>query len=145
VLARSLTGTPKSEGIGDGRRRLVEDLKVDLGARIPELQSWAGRNYRTEHIYTSSLGTTVFRVPRDFTTLGPGPASIPGIAFPIMGDRDLYEVAGWLHDAGARWEIPHKLNDWLFWWVARSGDKQVTPTRAWLGWAALRTLGWMYY
>ena len=137
TTARLLTERPQVEFDEDGERILSRPLIVDLGVTIQALHEW-----RSDVVGTSERWTTTISVPAGFIYNG---ASIPALAHPIMGDKELYEAASVFHDALYGWQAPRGLADLVFWIVARSGSKQVTPVRAWCGWAALRIGGWVAY
>ncbi len=133
--ARLLTPPPTVRFDGQtGLRVLADTVGVDLGRHVLELGDAPG----VEHVASA----TRIYVPGGFVYDG---ASIPSLALPIMGARELYEVAGLVHDALYRWQVPRGPADLVFWIVARSGSRHVTATRAWLGWAALRAGGWVAY
>jgi hypothetical protein len=135
TTARLLTPPPIVRFDGDtGRRVLAETVGVCLGRHVLDLGQVGGVEHHTS-------GTRIY-VPQGFEYDG---ASIPWFAEPVMGARELYEVAGLLHDALYRWQAPRGPSDYVFWLVARSGSRHVGPVRGWLGWAGLRVGGWVAY
>jgi len=139
TTARLLTERPLVEFNDEGLRVLKRELAVDLGCHIVELHEWGGTC-----VSTSPDGTTMLIVPSGFVYNG---ASIPSLLLlhSVMGDRELYEAAGVFHDFLYREQAPRSTSDFVFWLIARSGSKQVTPARGWFGWAGLRIGGWIAY
>ena len=137
--AHLLTDRPLVEFDADGLRVLKRELAVDLGVELIELHEWGHAS-----VTRSTEGTTRLSVPAGFPYDG---ASIPALVVLgwVMGPRELYECAGAFHDALYRWQAPRDIADLVFWILARSGSKQVTPTRAWFGWAGIRVGGWYAY
>ena len=134
--------------LGDGtiNRRTGSELVVDLGVFVSELHAWEAETrpgWRLDwRVRESGAHTTIIRVPADFIYNG---ASIPTLAQLFMGARELYEIAGCIHDFLYRFGAPRYIADRIFWIIARSGEKRVNPTRAWLGWAGVRVGGWVPY
>jgi len=134
--------------LGDGtkNRRLYSELVGDMGIRLNQLHEWEAETrpgWRIDwRIRESGTGTTIIRIPAGLIYDG---ASIPALAQTFMGARELYEVASAFHDPLYQWGAPRGASDEAFWIVARSGAKQVNPTRAWLGWAGVRIGGWVPY
>jgi len=133
----------------NGRRILSRELVVDLGEIVYPLELWAADlkldaflrdDWRVKRGETG-LSTWV-RVQPGFWYDG---ASLPWWSIPLMGEQENYEVAGAVHDQLYRAQAPRELSDSIFWMIARSGSKHVTPTRAWLGWFALRLGGGRAY
>lgn len=155
-----LTPRPRVEFDEKGMHVLsVGDVIVDTGVTIRGLENWAIRKelvteddwairwtgldpepvYR-EGAITVEASTTLIRVPVGFTYDG---ASLPtlGIVKLIAGAKEKYELAGLLHDFLYRIQAPKAEADYVFWLIASSGYQKVSPTRAWLAWAALRAFG----
>lgn len=139
-----LTSRPRVEFDEKGFHVLTEDVIIDLGVELPELEIWAIRRELMGDenwlIRSSDTDTTQIRVPAGFKYDG---ASLPtlGLVRFIAGKKERYELAGLLHDLLYRRQAPKAVSDYVFWLVAKAGYQKVGPTRAWLTWAALRVFG----
>ena len=164
--AKLLTDRPIVKFDIDGNRVLVNDVIVDLGEHVADLEHWAiltdtyddddwtvrwrdWGTYAAGHngspfISAVSRTETQIRVGAGFKYDG---ASLPmlGLVWLIAGSKEKYELAGLLHDKLYRVQAPRRAADYVFWLISRSGEEHIGPIRGWLTWAALRLFGGKAY
>jgi hypothetical protein len=126
--ARRVSDLLRVDRLDDGRRRLVRDLVIDLGAAL-DLPDDAYSGFTR-----SRAGTTVVTVPEKFVT---DFSSIPGFAR-FLYRFDAVDLAGCCHDLAYRVGVPRDVADEIWRIVATSGRRRVGNVRGWLGWAGLR-------
>ena len=138
TTAKLLTERPLVEiNEETGLRTLKRELAVDLGVELIELHEWGQPG-----VLYSPDRTTILVVEPGLVYDG---ASIPALVQPIFGEKERFEAASVFHDDLYHRQAPRSSADHVFWIVARSGSKFVTPARGWFGWAGLRVGGGYAY
>lgn len=148
-------GIPLRINPDTGLRVTTEDVVVDLGQALPELEAWAAENghgirsacdfehaiiYRSAQTWT----TTVLRALVGFIYDGSSQPTLLAVRL-IAGAKEYRELAGLFHDLLYRLQAPRALADHVFWIISRSGEKQLGPVRAWMTWVGLRGFAWYAY
>ena len=135
ATARLISGSLQVERLDDGKRKLLRDLEIDLGAAL------GLGNDEYPGFTMSAEGHTIVTVPKDFVT---DFSSIPTFARAFFR-FDSVDLAGCCHDWAYREGVPRGVADEVWRLVATSGTRRVGKVRGRVGWLALRIGGWVAY